>query len=115
MAHGDVQKFARQVSWILLIQRQVLTQLCNELDAKSYMTNSQYISDYEQVTMFLLTIWQNCRKLFVQHVFQHFGEMLSHHFHLVLHSLAAFAKAMIIPPSFNETPPEILKNMKYYP
>lgn len=39
---------------------------------------------------------------------------MSHHFHVVLQALATFAKVMIKPSSFNETLPEILKNMKYY-
>lgn len=48
-------------------------------------------------------------------VFQHSGETVSRHFHVVLRAFAAIAKEMIKPPALDETPFEILRNMKYYP
>lgn len=65
--------------------------------------------------MFLLTIGDNYRNFAIQDVFQHSGKTVSCHFHVLPHVLAAFAKKMIKPSSFNDAPLEILRNMKYYP
>lgn len=88
---------------------------CDDLREKNYLRDSRYVSVYEQVAMFLLTVGHNCRNFLVQDVFQHSGETVSRHFHTVLQAFAAFAKEMIKPPSLDETPSEILRNMKYYP
>lgn len=40
---------------------------------------------------------------------------MSRHFHAAIQALTIFAKEMIKPPLFDETPLEILKNMKNYP
>lgn len=100
---------------LLRMQRHVFIRLCDELKSKDYLHDSQYISVYEQVAMFLLTIGHNCGNFLVQDVFQYSGQTVSRYFHVVLRALATFAKEMIKPPSFDETPSEILKNMKYYP
>lgn len=97
------------------MQRHVFIRLCDELKSKDYLHDSQYISVYEQVAMFLLTIGHNCGNFLVQDVFQYSGQTVSRYFQIVLRALATFAKEMIKPPSFDETPSEILKNMKYYP
>lgn len=100
---------------LLRMQRHVFIRLCDELREKNYLRDSRYVSVYEQVAMFLLTVGHNCRNFLVQDVFQHSGETVSRHFHTVLRAFAAFAKEMIKPPSLDETPSEILRNMKYYP
>lgn len=42
-------------------------------------------------------------------------ETISRYFHALLRVVASFVKEMIRLPSLEETPPKILKNMKYYP
>lgn len=99
---------------LLHMQCHVSIQLYNEM-SNNYLLNSRYISVHEQVTMFLLTIGYNCHNFLVQDVFQHSGEMVSCHFHTILHAFASFAGEMIKLPPFDETSSQILKNMKYYP
>lgn len=79
--------------------------LCDDLRLKSYLLDSWYVRIYEEVAMFLLAIGGNCQNFLVEDVFQHSGEMVSHHFHAILRALAAFAKEMINPPPLDETPP----------
>lgn len=93
----------------------IFIRLCNKLKAKTYLKDSRYIILYEQVATFLLMIGYNCRN-FIQDFFQQYEETMSHHFQIVLQSLVAFVEEMIKqpqPPSFDEKPPKILKNMKY--
>lgn len=63
-----------------------------------YKGNSPYISIYEQVALFLLTIGHNCQNFLIQDVFQYFKDTVRHHFHVILYALAVFAKEMIKPP-----------------
>lgn len=115
IADEDVaQEFGPQVSPTTSHARHMFIWLCDDMRSKSYFLDSRYTM-YQQVAMFLFTIWYNCRNFLVQYVFQHLGEMVSHHFHTVLRDLASFAMEMIKPPSFYEISSEILKNMNYYP
>lgn len=41
---------------LLKIQRHVFITLCNKLQAKNYLKDLRYVSVYEQVAIFLLTI-----------------------------------------------------------
>lgn len=59
--------------------------------------------------IFLLTVGWNYRNFLTEDAFQHSRKMVS------LQTLAAFANEMIKPPSFDDTPPDILTNMKCYP
>lgn len=97
---------------LLRMQRHVLIRLGDELEAKNYLTDSRYINVYEQVAMFLLTIGHNGRNFLIQYVFQHLSKTVSRQFHAILHALAGFANEMIKTLSYDETPLEILKNMK---
>lgn len=92
--------------------KQVFISFCDELKAKRYLIDSRYISVYEQVVMSLLKIGHNWCRFLVRHFFQLSSETVTRHFRANLHALTAFSKEMIKPPSFDEMPPKILKNMK---
>ncbi|XP_043701073.1 uncharacterized protein LOC122651655 [Telopea speciosissima] len=64
--------------------------------------------------MAILIMSHNVKNPVIQEMFQHSGETVSRHFHSVLAALQIFAQEMIQSPSFEETPPEIKSNRKYF-
>lgn len=71
-------------------------------------------SVHKQVSVFLLTVENKCKNFLTQDVFKHSRETMSRHFHVVLYALAIFWKEMIKPLYFDDSPPQISSNMKYY-
>ncbi|KAI3880060.1 hypothetical protein MKX03_003881, partial [Papaver bracteatum] len=69
--------------------------ICKEPCRTSILTGHQYIM--------------------LQERFQHSGETISRYFNEVLRAIMELSKELIKPPSFSETPAEILNNSKYFP
>lgn len=55
----------------VLRMQSVFIHLYDELKAKKYLKDSRYVSVYENVVMFLLTIEHNCHNILIQNLFQH--------------------------------------------
>ncbi|RWR85042.1 protein ALP1-like protein [Cinnamomum micranthum f. kanehirae] len=89
--------------------------LCNTLKSRNLLHDSKFLSVEEQVAIFLMTIGHSMRNRMMADRFQHSGETISCHFKRVLKAIVNLGKELITPPSFTDTPPEILNNSKYYP
>ncbi|KAJ4843758.1 hypothetical protein Tsubulata_047051 [Turnera subulata] len=90
-------------------------QLCEDLKGRGKLAGSKFLTVQEQVGIFLYIICQNERQRVTGDRFQHSLETISTHFKKVLYAVFSLAKHIIVPPSFDETLPEIRNNPKYYP
>ncbi|KAG8372299.1 hypothetical protein BUALT_Bualt12G0051800 [Buddleja alternifolia] len=87
----------------------------NTLIDKCGLKHSRYLSAYEQVAIFLHIIAHGIMSRVAAEKFQHSGETISKVFHRVLKAICKLGVEIIAPPNFDEVPPEILHNPKYYP
>lgn len=60
------------------------------------------------------TISQNEINFITSNRFQYYSQKITRHFHNVLNSLTKFAKEIIVPVSFDQTPPRDLYKPKIY-
>ncbi|KAG8363101.1 hypothetical protein BUALT_BualtUnG0004500 [Buddleja alternifolia] len=87
----------------------------NTLMENCGLKHSRYLSAYEQVAIFLHIIAHGITSRVAAEKFQHSGETISKVFHRVLKAICKLGVEIIAPPNFDEVPPEILHNPKYYP
>ena len=100
---------------LLRMTPQIFISLCEELKKREKLKDSKFISIQEQVATFLLIISHNSRHRLIADRFQHSLESTHRHFRKVLYAIASLSKHWIVPPAFDETPPEIKNNPRYYP
>ncbi|XP_056698511.1 protein ALP1-like [Spinacia oleracea] len=100
---------------LLRMTPQIFISLCEELKKREKLKDSKFIPVLEQVAMFLLIIAHNSRQRLVADRFQHSLDTVHHHFRRVLYAICSLSKHLIIPPSFEDTPPVIKNNPRYYP
>ncbi|XP_021757967.1 uncharacterized protein LOC110723003 [Chenopodium quinoa] len=100
---------------MLRMNPEIFISLCEELKKREKLKDSKFISIQEQVAMFLLIISHNSRHRLIADRFQHSLESTRRHFRKVLYAIASLSKHWIVPPAFDETPPEIKNNPRYYP
>ena len=97
------------------MEKHVFLRLCAVLREKRFLEDSRYVCVEEQVAIFLVTIGQNHKNRILQDRFQHSGETIHHHFHAVLVAMIHLSMDIIKPPSYSQTPKEILHNSRFYP
>ena len=100
---------------LLRMVKHVFLRLCMVLRQKSLLEDSRYVSLEEQVAIFLMTIGQNHMNRILQDRFQHSGETIHRHFHAVLVAMIHLSMDTIKPPSYDQTPKEILHNPRFHP
>ena len=99
----------------LRMDKYIFLSLCNVSQEKWLLKNSRYITNEEQVTMFLYGISHNERHCIIGEQYKHYTETMSHYFHKVLKAICRLSKELITPPSFDTMPLQIRSNPKYYP
>ncbi|XP_058202540.1 protein ALP1-like [Rhododendron vialii] len=93
----------------------VFIAFCEALKVHTGLKHSRYLTVQEQVCIFLLVVGHNSRNRIIQERFQHSGETISKYFKRVLKAVCKLGKLIIQPPPFDEVPPEIMNNQKYWP
>ncbi|CAH9110733.1 unnamed protein product [Cuscuta epithymum] len=96
------------------MDKHVFRSLCEELK-RTATKDSKYLSVQEQLAIFLLIISHNGRQRYAADRFQHSTDTISKYFRKILFVICSISKHIITPPSFDDTPPEIKNNPKYYP
>ncbi|XP_062094130.1 protein ALP1-like [Humulus lupulus] len=109
--HGHWSRFYD----LFRMNKDVFKLFCGVLKEKKLLKNSRYLSVEEQVAMFLFVIGHNEQHRVVVERFQHSISITSHYFRKVLKAICRLSKELITPPSFNETPPQIQFDPRYYP
>lgn len=97
------------------METHVFIAFCEALKEHGGLKHSRYLTVQEQVCIFLLAIGHNIRNRVIQERFQHSGETISKYFNRVLKAVCRLGKIIIQPPSFDEIPPQIMHNPKYWP
>ncbi|XP_026384805.1 protein ALP1-like [Papaver somniferum] len=97
------------------MEKFVFLRLTHILRERKLLRDGRWVTIEEQLAIFLLTIGHNEDNRMLQERFQHSGETISRYFNEVLRAIMELSKELIKPPSFSETPAEILNNSKYFP
>ena len=100
---------------LLRMEKHVFLRLCVVLWEKMLLEDSRFVLVEEQVAIFLMTVGQNHRNITLQDRFQHSSETNHRHFHAVLVAVIHLSIDIIKPPSYDQTPKEILHNPRFYP
>ncbi|XP_059623167.1 protein ALP1-like [Cornus florida] len=79
------------------------------------LKDSKFLTIYEQVAIFLLTLSYNQRNRVVAERFQHSTETISRHFYAVLHAVCQLGTHIIAPPDFSMIPNKIRGSPQFYP
>ncbi|XP_059627200.1 protein ALP1-like [Cornus florida] len=93
---------------------EVFRTLCSTLKGIG-LKDSKFLTVYEQVAIFLLTLSHNQRNRVVAERFQHFTETISRHFHAVLHAVCQLGTHIIAPSNFSMIPNKIRESSRFYP
>ncbi|KAL4586007.1 hypothetical protein LXL04_010637 [Taraxacum kok-saghyz] len=95
----------------------VFRQLCTDLTSRYGLVKSRNTSIEESVGIFLITLAHGCSNRFLQEIFNHSGETIHRHFHLVLGAVLRMSADTIKPvDNYNDVVPDyILNNRRYYP
>ncbi|XP_059659064.1 uncharacterized protein LOC132305439 [Cornus florida] len=93
---------------------EVFRTLCSTLKDIG-LKDSKFLTVYEQVTIFLLTLSHNQRNRVVAERFQHSTETISRHFHAVLHAVCQLGTHIIAPPNFSVILNKIRESSRFYP
>ncbi|XP_059637487.1 protein ALP1-like [Cornus florida] len=88
--------------------------LCSTLKGIG-LKDSKFLTVYEQVAIFLLTLSHNQRNRVVAERFQHSTETISRHFHAVLLAVCQLGTHIITPPNFSVIPNKIRESSRFYP
>ncbi|XP_030524131.2 uncharacterized protein LOC115736516 [Rhodamnia argentea] len=97
------------------VKRHVFLNLCGLMIEIGWLKDSRYIKVDEQVTIFLSMI---CHKKSNKDLFERFqssGQTISKYSTKVLNAVFKLAKEIIVPPSFDAVPEEILMNRQHEP
>ncbi|XP_030444318.2 uncharacterized protein LOC115666804 [Syzygium oleosum] len=97
------------------MERHVFLNLCDLMKARGWLADSRYIRVDEQVGIFLSMISHKNSNRDLCERFQHLGQTISKYFAKVLQAVLNLAREIIVPPSFDVVPEEILINPKYNP
>lgn len=97
----------------LCMKRHMFIRFCDELRSKNYLEESRYVKCTNKYCFYLQ--WVTIVGTSSSRCVPTSRETISRYFHALLRVVASFVKEMIRLPSLEETPPKILKNMKYYP
>ena len=95
----------------------VFRQLCTDLASRYGLVKSRNTTTEESVAIFLITLAHGCSNRFLQEIFNHSGETIHRHFHLVLGAVLRMSADTIKPvDNYNDVVPDyILNNRRYYP
>nr|KAJ0219376.1 hypothetical protein LSAT_V11C300141300 [Lactuca sativa] len=95
----------------------VFRQLCIDLATNYGLQQTQNVYIEEYVGIFLMTLAHRCSNRFVQEFFNHLGETIHKHFHIVLEAVLKLSADIIKPnANYNDDVPEyILYKPRYYP
>ncbi|XP_059635413.1 uncharacterized protein LOC132277592 [Cornus florida] len=93
---------------------EVFRTLCSTLKGIG-LKDSKFLTIYEQVAIFLLTLSHNQRNRVVAERFQHSTETISRHFHAMLHAVCQLGTHIIAPPNFSVIPNKIRESSRFYP
>ncbi|XP_020268890.1 uncharacterized protein LOC109844313 [Asparagus officinalis] len=97
------------------MKKEAFINLCEELKRIGKLKHSRNVTIQEQVAIFLFVLSHNERQRMVADRFQHSLETISTYFKRVLYAICSLTKYVIVPPSYDATPPEISYTTKYYP
>ncbi|XP_030462769.2 uncharacterized protein LOC115682628 [Syzygium oleosum] len=97
------------------MEMHVFLNLCDLMKARGWLVDSRYIRVDEQVGIFLSMISHKNSNRDLCERFQHSGQTISKYFAKVLQAVLNLAREIIVPPSFDVVPEEILINPKYNP
>ncbi|CAI9294005.1 unnamed protein product [Lactuca saligna] len=95
----------------------VFRQICIDIATNYGLKQTRNISLEESVGIFFMTLSHGCSNRFVQEFFNHYGETIHRHFHIVLADVLKMSADIIRPAAnYNDEVPEyILNNPRYYP
>ncbi|XP_059670700.1 protein ALP1-like [Cornus florida] len=79
------------------------------------LKDSKFLTVYEQVAIFLLTLSHNQRNRVVAERFQHSTETISRHFDAMLHAVCQLGTHIIAPPDFSVIPNKIRESSRFFP
>ncbi|KAL3734424.1 hypothetical protein ACJRO7_023731 [Eucalyptus globulus] len=98
------------------MERHVFLNLCDLMKARGWLKDSRYIKVDEQIGIFLFMICHKNSNRTLCERFQRSGQTISKYFTIVLQAVLKLAKEIIVPPSFDVVPNEILMdpNHKLY-
>lgn len=91
----------------------VFLNLCGLMKEKGWLEDTRYIGVDEQIGIFLSMICHKNSNRDLCERFQHSGQTISKYFTKVLQAVLKLAKEIIIPPSFDVVPQEILMDPKH--
>ncbi|KAJ9184076.1 hypothetical protein P3X46_007856 [Hevea brasiliensis] len=93
------------------IHKDIMIQLCFNLESKYGLKSSRRMSVMKKVAIFLYTLALNASNRHARERFQHSDEII------ILHAVYLMSMDMIKPidPEFSVTPPEILNDRRYMP
>ncbi|XP_020253243.1 putative nuclease HARBI1 isoform X1 [Asparagus officinalis] len=97
------------------MKKEAFINLCEELKRIGKLKHSRNLTIQEQVAIFLFVLSHNERQRMAADRFQHSLEAISTYFKKVLYAICSLTKYVIVPPSYDATPPEISYTTKYYP
>lgn len=96
------------------MDKQVFYNLCDILETKGLLRDTNRIKIEEQLAMFMFIIGHNLRIRSVQELFHYSGETISRHFNNVLNAIMSISKDYFQPPS-SDVPMEISQDPRFYP
>ncbi|XP_052625837.1 uncharacterized protein LOC128132878 [Lactuca sativa] len=101
----------------IILAHNLRTQLCIDLATNYGLQQTQNVYIEEYVGIFLMTLAHRCSNRFVQEFFNHLGETIHKHFHIVLEAVLKLSADIIKPnANYNDDVPEyILYKPRYYP
>nr|KAJ0197218.1 hypothetical protein LSAT_V11C700380120 [Lactuca sativa] len=93
----------------------VFRQLCIDLATNYGLQQTQKVSIEESVGIFFMTSAHGCSNTFVQEFFNHSGETIHMHFHIVLEAMLKLSADIIKPDAnYNDDVPEYILNKPWY-
>ncbi|XP_048140961.1 uncharacterized protein LOC115743413 isoform X2 [Rhodamnia argentea] len=98
----------RRVYEAFRMERHVFLNLCDLMKARGWLKDSRYIRVDEQIGIFLSMICHKNSNRDLCERFQRSGQTISKYFTIVLKAVVKPAKEVIVPPSFDVVPKEIL-------
>lgn len=97
------------------MERHVFLNLCGLMIERGWLKDSRFIRVDEQVAIFLSMIYHKNSNRNLCERFQRSGQTISKYFTKVLNAVLKLAKEIIVPPSFDVVPEEILMNPQHEP
>ena len=99
------------------MEKEVLLQLCSELETYYRFTGSRSISALEILGFTLNILGHGMGNSLAQERFQHLGETISRYFSMTLDVLYLMARDLIKPsnPEFKDIPNKFLRDSRYMP